>query len=73
MIVTALAFNQCLQNQDQEATLLGGNRCTSKPYHEFELDQSGSPMLPEIDNLALEIKKAMIWSFLTIHYSKQDD
>ncbi|KAG1883242.1 hypothetical protein F4604DRAFT_1677600 [Suillus subluteus] len=55
-------------DQDQDATLLGGTRRVPKPYHEFKLDRSGSPMLPEMDNLSLETKKAMIWSFLTIHY-----
>ncbi|KAG1854599.1 hypothetical protein F4604DRAFT_1932662 [Suillus subluteus] len=54
--------------QDQDATLLGGTRQVPKPYHEFKLDRSGSPMLPEMDNLSLETKKALIWSFLTIHY-----
>ncbi|KAG1832631.1 hypothetical protein DFJ58DRAFT_847965, partial [Suillus subalutaceus] len=44
------------------------HRRVPKPYHEFKLDCSGSPMLPEIDDLSLETKKAMIWSFLTIHY-----
>ncbi|KAG1843434.1 hypothetical protein F4604DRAFT_1938209 [Suillus subluteus] len=55
-------------DQDQDATLLRGTRWVPKPYHEFKLDRSGSPMLPEMDNLSLETKKAMIQSFLTIHY-----
>ncbi|KAG1834615.1 hypothetical protein DFJ58DRAFT_847583 [Suillus subalutaceus] len=60
-------------DQDQDATLLGGTWRVPKPYHEFKLDRSGSLMLPEMDNLSLETKKAMIQSFLTIHYSKPDD
>ncbi|KAG1888824.1 hypothetical protein F4604DRAFT_1674435 [Suillus subluteus] len=56
------------QDQDQDATLLRGTRQVPKPYHEFELDRSGSPMLPEMDDLSFETKKAMIQSFLTIHY-----
>ncbi|KAG1873905.1 hypothetical protein F4604DRAFT_1925477 [Suillus subluteus] len=55
-------------DQDQDATLLGGTQRVPKPYHEFKLDCSGSPMLPEMDDLSLETKKAMIRSFLTIHY-----
>ncbi|KAG1887847.1 hypothetical protein F4604DRAFT_1674995 [Suillus subluteus] len=54
-------------DQDQDATLLGGTRWVPKPYHEFKLDRSGLPMLPEMDDLSLETK-AMIRSFLTIHY-----
>ncbi|KAG1783198.1 hypothetical protein EV702DRAFT_1191630 [Suillus placidus] len=61
------------QDEDQDATLLGGIRRGTKPYHEFELDHLGSPMLLEMDDLSLETKKAMIRSFLTIHYSKPDD
>ncbi|KAG1775258.1 hypothetical protein EV702DRAFT_1199577 [Suillus placidus] len=61
------------QDEDQDATLLRGIWWGTKPYHEFELDRSGSPMLPEMNDLSLETKKAMIRSFLTIHYSKPDD
>ncbi|KAG1878839.1 hypothetical protein F4604DRAFT_1679723 [Suillus subluteus] len=60
-------------DQDQDTTLLGGTRRVPKPYHEFKLDCSGLLMLPEMDDLSLETKKAMIRSFLTIHYSKPDD
>ncbi|KAG1866911.1 hypothetical protein F4604DRAFT_1682727 [Suillus subluteus] len=56
------------QDQDQDTTLLGGTQWVPKPYHEFKLDCSGLPMLPEMDDLSLKTKKAMIWSFLTIHY-----
>ncbi|KAG2066494.1 hypothetical protein BDR04DRAFT_1121114 [Suillus decipiens] len=54
--------------RDQKATLLTGNHWAPKPYHEFELDQLGSLMLPEINSLALKTKKEIIQSFLTIHY-----
>ncbi|KAG1841513.1 hypothetical protein F4604DRAFT_1939439 [Suillus subluteus] len=55
-------------NQDQDATLLRGTWRVPKPYHEFKLDHSGLLMLPEMDNLSLKTKKAMIRSSLTIHY-----
>ncbi|KAG1844238.1 hypothetical protein F4604DRAFT_1937649 [Suillus subluteus] len=55
-------------DQDQDATLLRGTQWVPKPYHEFKLDRSGLPMLPKMDDLSLETKKAMIWPFLTIHY-----
>jgi hypothetical protein len=71
----ALPFNPCLQDQDedQDVTLLGGTRRVPKPYHEFDLDRSGSPILPELEDLTLETKKSMIRSFLTTHYSKRID
>ncbi|KAG1767882.1 hypothetical protein EV702DRAFT_1050215 [Suillus placidus] len=56
------------QDQDQDVTLLGGTCQVPKPYHKFELDRSGLPILPEINGYALETQKAMIQSFLTIHY-----
>ncbi|KAG1776221.1 hypothetical protein EV702DRAFT_1046373 [Suillus placidus] len=56
------------QDQDQDVMLLGGTRRVPKPYHEFELDHSGLPILPEINSYVLETQKAMIRSFLTIHY-----
>ncbi|KAG1732465.1 hypothetical protein EDD22DRAFT_960363 [Suillus occidentalis] len=58
------------QDEDQDVTLLGGTQRIPKPYHEFDLDRSGSPILPELEDLTLEMKKAMIQSFLTIHYRK---
>jgi hypothetical protein len=30
------------------------------------------PMLPDIEGFSLNAKKGIIWSFLTIHYSKPD-
>jgi hypothetical protein len=30
------------------------------------------PMLPDIEGFSLNTKKGIIWSFLTIHYSKPD-
>jgi hypothetical protein len=70
----ALALNTCLQDQDQDqdAMLIGGTRRVPKPYYEFDLDCSDSPMLPELDGITLETKKSMIQSFLTIHYSKHN-
>lgn len=70
----ALALNPCLQDQDQDqdAMVIGGTRRVPKPYYEFDLDRSGSPMLPELDGITLENKKSMVRSFLTIHYSKPD-
>ncbi|KAG1787557.1 uncharacterized protein HD556DRAFT_1312603 [Suillus plorans] len=59
------AFNQ---DQDQDGTLLGGTRRVPKPYHEFDLDRMGLPMLPDIEGVSLDAKKGMIRSFLTIHY-----
>ncbi|KAG2115894.1 uncharacterized protein F5147DRAFT_649313 [Suillus discolor] len=63
------AFNQ---DQDQDGTLLGGTRRVPKPYHEFDLDRMGLPMLPDIEGVSLDAKKGMIRSFLTIHYSSSD-
>ncbi|KAG1759115.1 hypothetical protein EDD22DRAFT_849477 [Suillus occidentalis] len=48
------------QDEDQDVTLLGGTQRVPKPYHEFDLDRS---------DFTLETKKAMIRSFLTIHYT----
>ncbi|KAG2116992.1 uncharacterized protein F5147DRAFT_768379 [Suillus discolor] len=64
------AFNQ---DQDQDGTLLGGTRRVPKPYHEFDLDRMGLPMLPDIEGVSLDAKKGMIRSFLTIHYRKPVD
>lgn len=71
------SFNLCHvhqdQDQDQDGTLLGGTRQVPKPYYEFDLDRMGLPMLPDIEGASLETKKGMIWSFLTIHYSKPNN
>ncbi|KAG1720611.1 hypothetical protein EDD22DRAFT_962785 [Suillus occidentalis] len=44
------------QDQDQDAMLIGGTRQAPKPYYEFDLDCSGSPMLPKLDSITLETK-----------------
>ncbi|KAG1877155.1 hypothetical protein C8R48DRAFT_768704 [Suillus tomentosus] len=64
------AFNQ---DQDQEGTLLRGTCRVPKPYHEFDLDRMGVPMLPNIEGVSLEDKKGMSQSFLTIPYRKPVD
>ncbi|KAG1787391.1 uncharacterized protein HD556DRAFT_1312847, partial [Suillus plorans] len=56
------------QDQDQDGTLLGGTRRVPKPHYEFDLDRMDLPILPDIKGVSLEVKKAMIRSFLTIHY-----
>ncbi|KAG2067587.1 hypothetical protein BDR04DRAFT_1120395 [Suillus decipiens] len=40
-----------------------------KSYNEFKLDYLGLLILPKIDSLPLEMKKAIIQLFLTIHYT----
>ncbi|KAG2072202.1 hypothetical protein BDR04DRAFT_1153464 [Suillus decipiens] len=61
------------QDKDQDVTLHGGTHQVPKPYHEFDLDHLGLLMFLKINGLPLETKKAMIWSFLTIYYSKPID
>jgi hypothetical protein len=52
--------------------LLGGTHRVPKPCYEFDLDQMGLPMLPDIEGFSLNTKKVIIRSFLIIHYSKPD-
>ncbi|KAG1819023.1 uncharacterized protein BJ212DRAFT_1479151 [Suillus subaureus] len=58
------------QDQDLEGTVIRGTHQIPKPYYEFDQDHMGLLILPNMDNVPLETKKSMIWSFLTIHYSK---
>ncbi|KAG1718944.1 hypothetical protein EDD22DRAFT_963515 [Suillus occidentalis] len=75
LLISGFNFNKQLdfigdafdQDEDQDVTLLGGTWQIPKPYHEFDL---GSPILPQLEDLTLKTKKAMIQSFLTIHYRK---
>ncbi|KAG2032019.1 hypothetical protein BDR03DRAFT_985996 [Suillus americanus] len=71
LLTSGFDFNEQLnQDEDQDVTLLGGTWWVPKPHHEFDLDCLGSPILPELEDLTIEMKKAMIRPFLTIYYRK---
>ena len=48
---------------------VGFRKKTKKPAFELEVDGDGMPVLPETTGDRLEQKKAIVWSFLTEHYS----
>ncbi|KAG1720215.1 hypothetical protein EDB19DRAFT_1965612 [Suillus lakei] len=46
----------------------GGHKRIRKPAFELETDGDGMPLLPDITELKLEVKKAIVRAFLTSHY-----
>lgn len=42
-----------------------------KPAFELDVDNNGMPLLPETIDTRLEEKKAIIRSFITMHYSER--
>src|SRR5258708_35191161 len=48
----------------------GGRKRIRKPAFELETDGDGMPLLPDITEPKLEVKKAIVRAFLTSHYSE---
>jgi hypothetical protein len=46
----------------------GGRKRVRKPAFELEMDGEGMPLLPDIMDMKLEEKKAIVRAFLTSHY-----
>lgn len=54
--------------QDGGRQVKGGRRRIRKPAFELETDGDGMPLLPDIMEMKLEEKKAIVRAFLTSHY-----
>jgi hypothetical protein len=47
----------------------GGNKRARKASYSIELDDDGTPIIPDFSESNLDTKKAIIRAFLTCHYS----